>query len=506
MKKTGLRRELGLLPTTMMGIGGAIQAGIFVMLGHAIGLVGTSVIIALLLCGIINLFTMCSYAELGAALPKAGGEYTFSKIAYGGFVSFLTGWFEWISNMFFAALSAVGFAYIILYIVPVSASYVPLIAICVIAVFAAINVKGVREVGASQVIMIGILVAILIIYVWSGYNSGQMKALQMSASTGPLELIQATAYIFVVYLGVEAIAVAQAEVKDPGKTVPRAILLTGAALIVIYLLIAYVTLSIVPPEILREEASPIIFAAKQTMGEIGTIILVIAGTLAALSSVNTAIMAQSRVAFALSRDGYFPKALLKVHGRFATPHVAVCVGAVFAGVFAATGMINFVGYATDFGFIIGFTLVNLSLIKLRREKPLLERPFKVPFYPYTPMAGIATSLFLLAFIEPGVLVLGIELILLAVLAYYIRMVGYHRIRIAFGGISLSLGGFAALTAYLIETGVLKLNGVDPSTTTAISNILLSVSIIQTLAGILNVTAKPKPILKPWAPTSSKKKT
>jgi len=504
MKKTGLRRELGLLPTTMMGIGGAIQAGIFVMLGHAIGLVGTAVLIALLLCGIINLFTMCSYAELGAALPTAGGEYTFSKIAYGGFISFLTGWFEWISNMFFAALSAVGFAYIISsyilsYIAPVSFFTVPLIALFIIAVFTVVNIKGVKEVGTSQVVMIVALLVILMLYIWSGFSSAQMKPLQMPASTNPLGIIQATAYIFVVYLGAEAIAVAQAEVKEPGKTIPRAILLTGAALIVIYILIAFVTLSLVPVETLGGEASPIIFAARQIMGDIGMVLLVVAGTIAALSSVNTAIMAQSRVAYALSRDGYFPKALLKIHGRFATPHVAVVVGAIFTGVLAATGVINFVGYATDFGFIIGFTLVNLSLIKLRREKPLLERPFKVPFYPYTPILGIATSLFLLIFIEAGVLVLGTELVLVAVLAYYIRMVGYHRIRVAFGGISLSLGGFTALAACLIGTNAIKLGGVDPPTTTAILVILLLVSTIQILAGILNVTAKPKPPLKPWAP-------
>jgi len=508
MKKTGFRRELGLLPTTMMGIGGAIQAGIFVMLGHAIGLVGTAVIIALLLCGIINLFTMCSYAELGAALPKAGGEYTYSKIAYGGFISFLTGWFEWISNMFFAALSAVGFAYIISsyilsYIVPVSFSTIPLIALFIITVFTVINIKGVKEVGTSQVVMIIALLAILALYVWSVFSSAQMKPLQMSTSASPLGIIQATAYIFVVYLGAESIAVAQAEVKDPGKTIPRAILLTGGVLVVIYILIAIVTLSIAPAETLGGEASPIIFAAKQTMGEIGMVLLVVAGTIAALSTVNTAIMAQSRVAYALSRDGYFPKVLSNLHGRFATPHVAVVVGAIFTGVLAATGMINFVGYATDFGFIIGFTLVNLSLIKLRRDKPLLERPFKVPLYPYTPMLGIATSLFLLAFIEAGVLVLGIELFLLAVLAYYIRMVGYYRIRIAFGGISLSLGGFTGLISYLIGTGMMRLNGVDPSTATAIFYILLLVSVIQILAGILNVAAKPKPPLKPWVPPSLK---
>jgi APA family basic amino acid/polyamine antiporter len=95
-----LRRELGLLHATMMGIGGAICAGVFVTLGYAATLAGTALIIAMILCGIINLFTMLSYAELGASLPSAGGEYTFAKASFGGFLSFATGWFEWISNMF----------------------------------------------------------------------------------------------------------------------------------------------------------------------------------------------------------------------------------------------------------------------------------------------------------------------------------------------------------------------------------------------------------------------
>jgi hypothetical protein len=168
--------------------------------------------------------------------------------------------------------------------------------------------------------------------------------------------------------------------------------------------------------------------------------------------------------------------------------VAVVVGSIFTAVLAATGVINFVGYATDFGFIIGFALVNLSLMKLRKEKPLLDRPFKVPFYPFTPIAGIVTSLFLLIFIEPAVLSLGMVLCVLAVLAYYIRMVGYLRFRVAFGGISISLGGFTSILTYLIATGLMPLNA-SPTTVTVIVFILLFASIIQIIAGTLNVTAK-----------------
>jgi len=475
----------------MIGIGGAISAGVFVMLGHAVTLAGTTVIIALILCGIINLFTMCSYAELGAALPKAGGEYTFSKAAFGGFFSFFTGWFEWISNMFFAALSAVGFAYMIPYILPMEMplTSVAVIAITMIAIFAAINTRGVKEAGTAETAMILILLAILVAYILSGISTSPMQSLQVYAPEGLFGVIKATSYIFVVYLGAEAVAVAQAEIKNPSKTIPRAILISAAALIAFYTLIAYVTLRMVPPEKLSGQSAPIIFAAEHALGKLGTVLLVIAGTIAALSSLNTSIMAQSRVAYAMSRDGYFPKAFSKIHSKFSTPHVAVIIGSVFTAVLAATGVINFVGYATDFGFIIGFALVNLSLIKLRRERPLIDRPFKTPLYPFMPIAGVVTSLFLLIFIDVGVLSLGIILCLLAVFAYYARMVGYLRFRIAFGGISLGLGFFTTMLTFSVLSGAISFNGVSPTTSSIILFILIFTGITEIAAGILNVTAK-----------------
>lgn len=470
----------------MLGVGGAIEAGVFVMLGYATGLAGSAIIIALIICGIINFFTMLSYAELGSTLPKAGGEYTFSKAAYGGFVSFLTGWFEWISNMFYAALSAVGFGLIISYLVPVN---VPIVALITIVVFTIVNIRGVEEVGKSQVLMVGTLLAILIGFILNGLVFPKVETFQLIAPSGPLGVIQATAFIFVVYLGAEAIAVAQAEIKEPGKTIPRAILLSAIILLIIYPLVAFAMLRIVSPEALVGQSSPLIYAAELSAGFAGKVALVAAGTIAALSSINTSIMAQSRVAYALSRDGYFPRVFQRIHRRFSTPHVAVVVGAVFTSVLAATGVINFVGYATDFGFIIGFALVNLSLMKLRKEKPLLHRPFKVPFYPFTPIAGIVTSLFLLVFIDSAVLSLGIILCVLAVLAYYIRMVGYICFRVAFGGISLGLGGFTSVLTYLIASGNLQLNGISSSSVNIIVVVLLFTSLIEIAAGIMNVTAK-----------------
>ena len=246
MGQRRLKRELGLLQATMMGIGGAICAGVFITLSYAATLAGTALIIAMILCGIINLFTMLSYAELGAAIPSAGGEYTFAKASLGGFLSFATGWFEWISNMFYAAFSAVGFAYLISYIVPVI--NIPLTAVITIAAFTIINIKGVKETGLTQTALVAILLVLLGAFIFCGLITSQSAGpLELKAPEGFFGILKASAFIFVVYLGGEAIAVAQAEIKEPGKTVPRAILLTCLVLIFIYTTIAYVIFKIVPP-------------------------------------------------------------------------------------------------------------------------------------------------------------------------------------------------------------------------------------------------------------------
>ena len=236
------------------------------------------------------------------------------------------------------------------------------------------------------------------------------------------------------------------------------------------------------------QASPLAYVAEQFMGPVGIGIITVAGIIAALSSVNTSIMAHSRVAYALARDGYFPKGFFTLHKRFSTPFVAVLVGSVFTAAFAATGVVNFVTYATDFGFIIGFIFVNLSLIKLRRDKPNLYRPFKVPFYPLTPILGIITSLFLLFFLETGTLLIGIGLFVFGLIAYYIRMVGYYRIHLAMGGMNLGISAFSILLVCLLMSNSLPMFLPQDVTPMFISGIVL-IGIVNLIAGLLNITKK-----------------
>ncbi len=484
MEEPHFKRELGLLRATMLGIGGTLSAGNFVIIGHAAGLAGYSIVPVVFVCGILSLLTMFSYCELGTAIPRAGGEYTFVKAAYGGFVSFVTGWFEWLSNMFYAALSSIGFAYVISYVFP--QIHIPLVAVVMVVIFSIINVRGIKGTATSETVITAVVLTILGIYVLTGWSYPQGSVAVPSSSIGLLGMFAATAYLFELYLGAEAVAAAQAEIKEPGKNIPRAIILSAICLIILYTSVVYVAVNVVSPEVLSGQLSPLAFVAEQTMGPLGGLLVTVGLALAGAAATNEAIMAQSRVLYAMSRDGYLPRKLSQIHGRFNTPHVAVIAGAFLTLIFTATGLINFVVYAVNLGFIVGFCIVNLSVIKLRREKPDLERPFKAPLYPLTPVAGVAASLFLLVFIDPSVLVLGLELGIVALLVYYVRMIGHHRMRIAFGGISLGLGVFTSFLAYLLGTSSIEMGAVSPEVAVWVFYILVFVSVVEILAGILNI--------------------
>ncbi len=486
MGKSSLRRELGLFRATMLGIGGSLSAGNFIILGYAAGLAGSAIVIVVLICGIISLLTMLSYCELGTSIPQAGGEYTFAKATFGGLTAFITGWFEWLSNMFYAAFSALGFAYMISYFIPLN---IPLTAILTLIFFTAINIRGVKETGTTESILAMVVLAALAIFIGNGWAATLgMGEFKPAAPRGFQGMLEATAYLFELYLGAEAVAVAQAEIKNPKKTIPRAMLISSGVLIFVYTVTVYITVRMVPTEILLVQESPVAFAAEQIMGRLGALLVTIAITMAGLAAINGAIMAQSRVLYALSRDGYFPKALAKIHKRFGTPHGAIIISSMFTIALAATGIVNFVVYAVNLGFIIGFSLVNLSLMKLRKEKPYLERPFKVPLYPLTPIVGIITSLVLLLFMEAGVLILGVQLSIFALLAYYIRMIGSQRIRVAVGGISLGIGSLTALLTILIKAGAIPFDMHSPLAAIIFYS-LIFISAVFILAGILNITFK-----------------
>lgn len=413
-----LRRELGLLHATMMGLGSTICAGIFVILSPAVKIAGPAVILSFLVCGIINIATMLSYCELGAAMPRVGGEYVYVKEAFKGFPGFLTGWYEWSSNLFYATLMVLGSAYMLSYLMPINRF---LIMVVLVIIFTAINIKGIKEAGISQTLLTSTLLGIIFLFIGAGLTHGfRPNAFEPFMPKGPLSMVAAIAFIFEVYVGVEAIAAIQAEIKKPEKTIPRAMILCSLILIIIYCLVVCVTVGIISPDVLSKSSAPLNLVAEKTMGNVGVLLVTIAGLIAALTSLNSAIIASSRAAYAMSQNGHFPKGLRKVHRDFKTPYVAIVVGSILILFISMVADLKFMVYLINFGFLIGFSLVNLSLIKLRQSKPYLSRPFKTPLYPLTPIIGIISSIGLLVFFDMKPLAFGVIWGLLGSILYFFK--------------------------------------------------------------------------------------
>jgi amino acid transporter len=193
---------------------------------------------------------------------------------------------------------------------------------------------------------------------------------------------------------------------------------------------------------------------------------------------------QSSILGGMSRDGYLPKALLRAHRRFGTRYVAIIASSLFVLFFGTSGAIEFLGYAASFGSLLVFALVNLSLIQLRRKMPRLDRPFKAPLYPLTPVVGIVMSVLLLSIPvvlrdvnAESALLSSLGMVAIVLVTYYLRMVmrevDFSRLRVAVGGVCFGAGVTIIVMAQVIA---------PPSMLIAI----IIVGLVSIMAGIMNI--------------------
>ncbi len=464
-----VKKVLGLRGIIISGLSGAIGFEIFVLLNYAyFNLAGTSIIFALALGGIINLIIMLCYSELGAALPFVGGEYSYIKKAYGGYVGFIFGCFSWLASIFAAALAAITFVSQFAYLTSVfsvelqstimNSSWI--FAIIIVAFMGFMEIRGLRKISSLIVIAFVILFAVFII---GGLLRG-IGQIDLSLTTMPIGasgIFAATVYIFPIFIGTKALIANAPNAAKPGKDIPRALILSAIIIIPLYLLIALVAVGTVGWST-TQDISLLNQAANIIFGDYGSIVFAFAGMIACLSALGTALSVQSSNARGMSVDGYFPKKLLSVHPRYGTFYFVAIVGSLFIMALSTLGEIPFLGYAASFGSLLVFALVNLSLIKLRKTQPFMDRPFKTPLYPITPILGIVLSFAMLATpvllgdanaIEALTSSLGLTAIV--VMAYYLRMAGKVRIQIALGGIEMGTGFLITLISSMELAGILQ---------------------------------------------------
>jgi APA family basic amino acid/polyamine antiporter len=411
-----LRRAVGTLDLTALGIGAVIGTGIFVIIGEAIGDSGPAIVLSFLLAGITCMFSALSYSELAAAIPVSGSAYTYTYATLGELVAFIIGWDLILEYGVSIAAIAVGWGgYLNDLLNSLFSIELPKAianppgqeggqfnapAVFLILSVTALLVIGIRESARTNTIMVFVKLAILAFFIVVGITGFDSSNFSPFAPHGFSGMVDAAALIFFAYIGFDAISTASEEVKDPGRSLPRAIIASLAICTGIYVLVAIVASGLLPYNELKGDTSPLSTALKAGTGISWSADLISFGALVAITSVTLTILyGQTRIFYSMCRDGLLPGFFAKIWERTKTPAAITILTGVLAATIAAFVPLKEIAKLVNIGTLFAFLLVNVGVIILRRTKPDLERPYRVPLVPFVPLIGAGLCIFLMTYLD-----------------------------------------------------------------------------------------------------------
>lgn len=394
MVKQKLKKELGLLDVFCIASGAMISSGLFILPGIASANVGPALFLSYIVASIMAIPALLSKAELATAMPKAGGDYFFITRSMGPLVGTIGGAASWFSLSLKSAFALVGmsaYAALIVKAIPIK-----MIAVVLCLFFVALNIKGAKEAGYFQRILVFGLLGALSFYVFYGFPSIDIQRFIPFIPYGKGAIFATAGLIFISYGGLTKIASLAEEVKNPGKNIPLGMILSLIIVGIFYAMVVFITTGLLGPERLAQSLTPISDGAHVSMGIFGNVIMTIAALLAFISTANAGIMAASRYPIAMSRDKIVPPFFKRLSEKFHTPKYSI----LFTGAFMIIAVIflnlvTLVKVASTF-LILLYIFVNLAVIIMRESKIQNYRPkFLSPLYPWMQIAGILSGLFLI---------------------------------------------------------------------------------------------------------------
>ncbi|MDP6090033.1 MAG: amino acid permease [Candidatus Marinimicrobia bacterium] len=399
-----LARVLTLLDATMINAGGIIGSGIFMVPATIALLTGsTSLILAVwVFGGLISLFGALSVAELGAAMPRAGGQFVYLNEAYGPAWGYLYGW-SCVAVINTASIAAVGVAFseYLGFFFPLSTMGIKSVAILSVILLTIINILDVKSGAKAQniftLLKIGAILGIISLgLVMDGGSAENIQPFYpdrpLPALVGPLGLAMVSVlwtydgWIFITYVA--------GEVKNPGRNIPLSLVFCMLIVISIYLLINFVftyTLGIgaMGTSMLVASDSASIFLGEKGAALVSIIILI-----SLLGANNGFILTSARINYAMARDKLFFQQAAKVHPKFKSPANALVIQAMWASVLTFSGTYNQLITYIIFASWIFYAMSCAAVIILRKKRPEMKRPYKTPGYPYIPIIFILFAVFL----------------------------------------------------------------------------------------------------------------
>ncbi len=403
-----LKRALGLAGLVFYGVGIILGAGIYSVLGSAAGVAGEALWISFAISSAVALLTGLSYAELAAAHPRAGAEFTYLRSAVPRWpsVALVTGLLVALSGAATASTVAIAFAGYLRTFVDLPA--LP-IAWALLAAAAGLNFVGVKESGWVNTAFTLLEAAGLVLFVVVGATAGTEPFGAALAAAPTAGVLSGAALVFFSFLGFENIANLAEEAKEPERDLPRAIFLSLGLSTTLYILVALAAVALVRPEDLASSAAPLADAARSSSPRLAGAL----GGIALFATANTALVSMlvaSRVIFGIARDGELPGAIAKLLPNRETPWVAILVVAAVACALVPFGGVGVVASVSSFAALVAFAAVNAALIVLRYREPDEKRPFRVPGaigrFPILPALGVVATLGIATQLERDALVGG----------------------------------------------------------------------------------------------------
>lgn len=426
-----LKRSLGPWQLISLGIGVVIGAGLFSITGLAAAQhAGPAIILSFIFAALGCAFAGLCYSELVSMIPICGSAYTYSYVAMGELVAWIIGWTLILEYAIGAAAVSISWSgYLVslledfnIHLPPallaspwqqvrladgtLAYGYINLPALAIVVFSTAVLIKGIRESARITTFVVLLKVAIIILFVgvgvnyinFSNYHPFIPENTGEFGSFGYTGILRAAGIVFFAYIGFEAISTASQETINPQKTVPIGILGTLAISTVLYVLFAAVMVGLVNYKELGISAPVALAVSKTPFWWLNWMVKL--AILAGFTSVIIVLLlGQSRIFYSMSRDRLLPTVFSKIHPIYQTPWRSNLILMVFVGIIGAFVPLNVVGNMTSIGTLFAFVLVCIGVLVLRYKEPNAKRTFRAPFFPFTPLLGIAICTILMLSLE-----------------------------------------------------------------------------------------------------------
>jgi APA family basic amino acid/polyamine antiporter len=409
-----LSRTLSTFDLVMLGIGGIIGMGIFVLSGLVAGLhAGNALPLSLVIAGISCLFAALCYAEFSAMIPLAGSAYTYCYMTLGEIWAWIIGWdlileyglavsavaIGW-SGYFNTLLKAVGIILPPTLTSPpgIGGGFVNLPAIGIVLCLSLLLIRGTKKSVRTNAIIVAIKIAVIVFFIVLGlFSLNPVNWTPFMPPKGWPGVFSGAAIFFFAFLGFDAVVTAAEETKNPQKSLPLGLIGSLLICLVIYIVLGVILTGIVPfAELAGPDAinAPIAYAMGRIGYSWGSFIVSIGALCGMTSVILVMLFGQSRIFFAMSRDGLLPAVFSDVHKETGTPVKVILVTGILTAVVAGFFPIEIVAELVNMGTLVAFAIVAIGILLLRVQQPQLTRPFRCPAVPLVPLFCVGTCAFL----------------------------------------------------------------------------------------------------------------